>query len=97
MLSQGQKSELKSEFTPACSPVPVEIKYFYLLFCITMERLERAKKEQEELSEKIVRLKIFLASQKDELDKEDCALLLAQSYAMDLYLEILKKRIEKHS
>lgn len=84
--SQGQKSELKSEFTPACSPVPVEIKYFYLLFCITMER-----------SEKIVRLKIFLSSQKDELDKEDYALLLAQNYAMDLYLDILAKRIEKHS
>ena len=95
--SQGQKSELKSEFTPACSPVPVGIKYFYLLFCITMERLERAKKEQEELSEKIVRLKIFLSSQKDELDKEDYALLLAQNYAMDLYLDILAKRIEKHS
>ena len=62
-----------------------------------MERLERAKKEHEELSEKIVRLKIFLSSQKDELDKEEYALLLAQSYAMDLYLETLKKRIEKHS
>lgn len=62
-----------------------------------MERLERAKKEHEELSEKNVRLKIFLVSQKDELDKEDYALLLAQSYAMDLYLGILAKRIEKHS
>ena len=95
--SQGQTNKLKSEFTPACSPVPVGIKYFYLLFCITMERLERAKKEHEELSEKIVRLKIFLSSQKDELDKEDYALLLAQNYAMDLYLDILAKRIEKHS
>lgn len=62
-----------------------------------MERLERAKKEQEELSEKIVRLKIFLSSQKDELDKEEYALLLAQNYTMDLYLDILAKRIEKHS
>ena len=61
-----------------------------------MERLERAKKEQEELSEKIVRLKIFLSSQKDELDKEEYALLLAQNYTMDLYLDILAKRIEKH-
>ena len=62
-----------------------------------MERLERAKKEQEELSEKIVRLKIFLSSQKDELDKEEYAPLLAQNYTMDLYLDILAKRIEKHS
>ena len=62
-----------------------------------MERLERAKKEHEELSEKIVKLKIYLASHKDELDKEDYALLLAQDYVMDLYLDILLKRIEKHS
>lgn len=62
-----------------------------------MEQLERAKKEHEELSEKIVKLKIYLASHKDELDKEDYALLLAQDYVMDLYLDILLKRIEKHS
>jgi len=62
-----------------------------------MELLEKLQTEWAELSEKIVRLKIFLASQKDELSKEDYALLLAQDYAMDLYLSILKKRIEQHS
>ncbi len=62
-----------------------------------MELLEKLQTEWAELSEKIVRLKIFLASQKDELSKEDYALLLAQDYAMDLYLSILKKRIELHS
>lgn len=62
-----------------------------------MELLEKLQTEWAELSEKIVRLKIFLASQKDDLSKEDYALLLAQDYAMDLYLSILKKRIELHS
>ena len=62
-----------------------------------MELLEKLKTEWTELSEKIVRLKIFLASKKDELSKEDYALLLAQEYAMDLYLSILNKRIEQHS
>ena len=62
-----------------------------------MELLEKLQTEWAELSEKIVRLKIFLASQKDELSKEDYALLLSQDYAMDLYLSILKKRIEQHS
>lgn len=62
-----------------------------------MELLEKLQTEWAELSEKIVRLKIFLASQKDELSKEDYALLLAQDYAMDLYLSILKKRIKQHS
>ena len=62
-----------------------------------MELLEKLQTEWAELSEKIVRLKIFLVSQKDELSKEDYALLLAQDYAMDLYLSILKKRIELHS
>ena len=62
-----------------------------------MELLEKLQNEWAELSEKIVRLKIFLASQKDELSKEEYALLLAQDYAMDLYLSILKKRIELHS
>lgn len=62
-----------------------------------MELLEKLRTECEELSEKIVRLKIFLASKKDELSKEDYALLLAQEYAMDLYLSILNKRIEQHS
>lgn len=62
-----------------------------------MELLEKLKTEWTELSEKIVRLKIFLASKKDELSKEDYALLLAQEYAMDLYLSILRKRIEQYS
>lgn len=62
-----------------------------------MELLEKLRTECEELSEKIVRLKIFLASKKDELSKEDYALLLAQEYAMDLYLSILNKRTEQHS
>lgn len=62
-----------------------------------MELLEKLKTEWTELSEKIVRLKIFLASKKDELSKEDYALLLAQEYAMDLYLSILNKRIEQYS
>lgn len=62
-----------------------------------MELLEKLKTEWTELSEKIVRLKIFLASKKGELSKEDYALLLAQEYAMDLYLSILNKRIEQHS
>lgn len=62
-----------------------------------MELLEKLRTECEELSEKIVRLKIFLASKKDELSKEDYALLLAQEYAMDLYLSILKRRIEQYS
>ena len=62
-----------------------------------MELLEKLQTEWAELSEKIVRLKIFLASQKDELSKEDYALLLAQEYAMDLYFSILKKSIEQHS
>ena len=92
---------MKSDFTPACSPVPVGDKVFLFIilyhYGTIRKSKERTKKEQEELSEKIVRLKIFLFSQKDELDKEDYALLLAQSYAMDLYLEVLKKRIEKHS
>lgn len=61
-----------------------------------MELLEKLRTECEELSEKIVRLKIFLASKKDELSKKDYALLLAQEYAMDLYLSILNKRIEQH-
>ena len=62
-----------------------------------MELLEKLKTECTELSERIVRLKIFLASKKDEIKKEDYALLLAQEYAMDLYLSILNKRIEQHS
>ena len=62
-----------------------------------MELLEKLKTECTELSERIVRLKIFLASKKDEIKKEDYALLLAQEYAMDLYLSILRKRIEQHS
>lgn len=62
-----------------------------------MELLEKLKTEWTELSEKIVRLKIFLASKKGELSKEDYALLLAQEYAMDLYLSILNKRIEQYS
>lgn len=62
-----------------------------------MELLEKLKTEWTELSEKIVRLKIFLVSKKDELSKEDYALLLAQEYAMDLYLSILRKRIEQYS
>lgn len=62
-----------------------------------MELLEKLKTECTELSERIVRLKIFLASKKDEIKKEDYALLLAQEYAMDLYLSILRKRIEQYS
>ena len=62
-----------------------------------MELLEKLKTECIELSERIVRLKIFLASKKDEIKKEDYALLLAQEYAMDLYLSILRKRIEQYS
>nr|DAS61506.1 MAG TPA: hypothetical protein [Caudoviricetes sp.] len=37
-LSQGQKSELKSEFTPACSPVPVGSQTF-LPFLRGMSRM----------------------------------------------------------
>ena len=62
-----------------------------------MELLEKLETEWAELSEKLVRLKIFLASQKDEIGKEEYALLLAQEYAMDLYLSILRKRIEQYS
>ena len=62
-----------------------------------MELLEKLKTECTELSERIVRLKIFLASKKEEIKKEDYALLLAQEYAMDLYLSILRKRIEQYS
>lgn len=62
-----------------------------------MELLEKLKTECTELSERIVRLKIFLASKKDEIKKEDYALLLAQEYAMDLYFSILRKRIEQYS
>ena len=97
-LSPAGRAKRLIRFSLFARPDGRSIKlYFYLLFCIEMERLERAKKEHEELSEKIVKLKIYLASHKDELDKEDYALLLAQDYVMDLYLDILLKRIEKHS
>ena len=62
-----------------------------------MELLEKLKTECTELSEKLVRLKIFLAAKKDELSKEDYALLLAQEYAMESYLSILRERIKQHS
>lgn len=62
-----------------------------------MELLEKLKTECTELSEKLVRLKIFLASKRDELSKDEYALLTAQEYAMELYLSILRKRIEQYS
>ncbi len=62
-----------------------------------MELLEKLKTECTELSEKIVKLRIFLVAKKDELSKEDYALLTAQRYAMESYLSILRERIKQHS
>ena len=62
-----------------------------------MELLEKLQTEWAELSEKIVKLRIFLASQKDELSKEEYALLMAQRYAMESYLSILRERIKLYS
>lgn len=40
MLSQGQKSKLKSDFTPACSPVPVGSQNYILFYLIWDEKME---------------------------------------------------------
>ena len=62
-----------------------------------MELLEKLQTEWTELSEKIVKLRIFLAGKKDELSKEEYALLMAQRYAMESYLSILRERIKLYS
>lgn len=64
---------------------------------LKMELVEKLKTECTELSEKIIKIRFFLAGNKDELSKEEYALLTAQRYAMESYLSILRERIKLYS
>jgi hypothetical protein len=70
-----------------------------LLIAMSKDWLDRVREERQQLSERLGKLNVFLASLDDdgapELAPKDIALLIAQSHAMTNYLDIIERRLAR--